>query len=98
MNVDVNDQWLGRMQQELGVLSSNVMLLNLQRDALAAKVALDAELIDALKKRCLVAESANEELRAQLQPEVKARQRTGSKPNPLKLTGKDDVPNQDQPT
>ena len=73
MTNDVNDLWLGRMQQELGVLSSNLMLVNLQRDALENKVLADAELIQALKARCQQAEQANAELKAQIQPEIPVR-------------------------
>lgn len=96
MNVDVNDLWLGRMQQELGVLSSNVMLLTLQRDSLSVKVAQDAELIEALKNRCQQAESANEDLRVQIQPNVKARQAARKPRSPS--GGRDDVAHQVQPT
>jgi len=73
MTNDVNDLWLGRMQQELGVLSSNLMLVNLQRDALENKVLDDAELIQALKARCQQVEQANAELKAQIQPEIPVR-------------------------
>jgi hypothetical protein len=73
MTSDVNDLWLGKMQQEIGVLTTNVMLLSLQRDALQSKTVADAQLIDALKSRCHAAECANEQLKAQLQPEVKIR-------------------------
>ena len=73
MTPDVNDLWLGKMQQEIGVLTTNVMLLSLQRDALQSKTVADAQLIDALKSRCHAAECANEQLKAQLQPEVKIR-------------------------
>ncbi len=48
---DIQSRWLGRMQTEIGVLSTNLMLVEIQRDALAAKVAADAELIQALKAR-----------------------------------------------
>ena len=73
MNPDVNDLWLGKMQQEIGVLTTNVMLLSLQCDALQRKTVTDAQLIDALKSRCHAAECANEQLKTQLQPEVKVR-------------------------
>lgn len=61
--------WLGRMQNELGALSSNIMLLEIQRDKLAAKVLADTELIAALKERIKIAEEANTELKAMIQPE-----------------------------
>ena len=91
MNIDVNDLWLGRMQQELGVLSSNLMLVTLQRNALQAKLVQEAELIEALKARCQSAETANETLRALLQPDVKVRQKAAPR-----SSGKDDVANQAQ--
>lgn len=77
---DIQSRWLGRMQTEIGVLSTNLMLVQIQRDALAAKVAADAELIEALKARCQAAEDANRELKAQFQPEVKARKARGAHP------------------
>ncbi len=70
---DIQSRWLGRMQTEIGVLSTNLMLVEIQRDALAAKVAADAELIQALKARVQGAEEANRELRQQIQPKMKAR-------------------------
>ena len=45
------------------------MLLEIQRDKLATKVVADAELIEALKQRIQRAETANEELKAMIQPE-----------------------------
>ena len=73
MTDDIQSRWLGRMQSEIGVLATNLMLAEIQRDALAAKVAADAELIEALKARIQAAEDANRELRQQIQPKVKAR-------------------------
>lgn len=61
--------WLGKMQNELGALSSNLMLLEIQKEKLTTRVLADAELIAALKKRIEIAEQANEELKAMLQPE-----------------------------
>jgi hypothetical protein len=71
MSLQIPEQelWLGRMQNELGVLTSNLMLLEIQRDKLAAKVIADAELIEALKNRIKIAEEANTELKAVIQPE-----------------------------
>ncbi len=77
---DIQSRWLGRMQTEIGVLSTNLMLVEIQRDALAAKVAADAELIEALKARAQAAEDASRELKARLQPEVKARKTRGAHP------------------
>lgn len=68
---DINSAWLGRMQTELGVLSSNVMLLEIQRDQMAEKIAADAALIDALKKRVQVAEAARDELANQVRARKK---------------------------
>ena len=80
MTDDIQSRWLGRMQTEIGVLSTNLMLVEIQRDALAAKVAADAELIEALKARAQTAEDANRELKARLRPEVKARKTRGAHP------------------
>ena len=81
MTHDVNDVWLGKMQQDIGVLTTNVMLLSLQRDALQSKTMADAQLIDSLKSRCHAAECANEQLKAQIQPEVKIRRAAQSPKN-----------------
>ena len=78
MTIDINNLWLGRMQQEIGVLSSNVMLLTLQCDALRTQAQLDAELIEALKRRCQAAEQDNQALKAQIQPAVQARARSAA--------------------
>lgn len=78
MTNDINNLWLGRIQQEIGVLSSNVMLLTLQCDALRTQAQLDAELIEALKRRCQVAEQDNLTLKAQMQPAVRARTRNAA--------------------
>jgi len=77
---DIQSRWLGRMQTEIGVLSTNLMLVEIQRDALAAKVAADAELIEALKARAQAAEDASRELKVRLRPEVKARKTRGAHP------------------
>ena len=74
---DLQSQWLGRMQQEIGVLHTNLMLAHLERDALTAKIAADACLIEALKARCTAAEEANTDLKAELQPKTHARKRRG---------------------
>lgn len=70
IQTNIQSQWLGRMQQEIGVLQTNVMLLNLQQDALRAQTHADAQLIEALKARCQNAEQANAELREQLRPRM----------------------------
>lgn len=93
MNADINNLWLGRLQQELGVLSSNVMLLTLQRDALQEQIQTKAQLIEALKVRCSAAEQANAELREQIQPQLKSRQVKKQDP-----TGKVNGPHPAQPT
>ena len=74
----IQSQWLGRMQQEIGVLQTNLMLLQLERDALATKISDAAALIEALKTRCKAAEEANVDLKAQLQPNPHARKRRGA--------------------
>ncbi|WP_345815299.1 hypothetical protein AAGS40_23305 [Paraburkholderia sp. PREW-6R] len=66
METSIDSAWLGRMQTELGVLSSNVMLLELQRDQMAKQITQDAALIDALKRRVKEAEAARTELAEQL--------------------------------
>ncbi len=81
MNTEnLQNQWLGRMQQEIGVLHTNLMLAHLERDSLAAKIAEDACLIEALKARCLAAETANVDLKARLQPLTHARKSRGAHP------------------
>jgi multidrug efflux pump subunit AcrA (membrane-fusion protein) len=69
----IQTQWLGRMQQEIGVLQTNLMLVNLQRDALLQKTQENTALIDALKIRCQSAEDANAQLKRQLQPHLQSR-------------------------
>ena len=80
VEADIQSRWLGRMQQEIGVLHTNIMLLEIQRDALVAKSTADGELIEALKARCPAAEDANKELKAQLRPTTHARNRRGAHP------------------
>lgn len=63
--------WLGQMQTELGVLSSNNMLLNIQNTQLTEENANHLALIDALKERILKAEKDNQELKEQIQPHRK---------------------------
>ena len=96
MTDDLQSRWLGRMQSEIGVLATNLMLAEIQRDALAAKVAADAELIEALKARIQAAEDANRELRQQIQPvavgqahiqEQHIRTRVSVAPQPLRGGG-----------
>jgi hypothetical protein len=68
------------MQQEIGVLHSNIMLLELQCESLLAGSQKDSELIDALKARCQAAEDANKELKAQLRPITRPRKSRGAHP------------------
>jgi hypothetical protein len=63
--------WLGQMQTELGVLSSNNMLLNIQNASLNEENANHLALIEALKERILKAEKDNQELKEQIQPHRK---------------------------
>jgi hypothetical protein len=63
--------WLGQMQTELGVLSSNAMLLNIQNAQLTEENTNQAALIDALKERILQAEKDNQVLKEQIQPHRK---------------------------
>lgn len=68
------DAWLGKIQNELGVLYSNVWLLEIQKERLTAKVFQDAELISHLKERILKLEEANAELKALIQPDRRKRE------------------------
>lgn len=63
--------WLGQMQTELGVLSSNNMLLNIQNAQLNEENTNQAALIEALKDRILNAEKDNQALKEQIQPHRK---------------------------
>jgi hypothetical protein len=71
--VPEQDAWLGKIQNELGVLYSNMWLLEIQKERLAAKVLQDAELISHLKERILKLEQANTELKEVVQPQRKKR-------------------------
>jgi hypothetical protein len=62
------DAWLGKIQTELGVLYSNVWLLEIQKERLSERVLMDAELIAHLKERILKLEEDNTELKAIIQP------------------------------
>lgn len=66
MSDAVHNAWLGEMQRELGVLKSNLMLRDLQLEDMQRRAATDADLIEALKKRALGADTANAELKAQI--------------------------------
>lgn len=74
INVSENDAWLGKLQTELGVLYSNVWLLEIQKEKLSQRVLADAELIAHLKERILKLEQANDELKATIQPERRKRE------------------------
>jgi hypothetical protein len=65
--------WLGKMQNELGVLYSNVWMLEIQKERLTQRVLRDAELISLLKERILKLEESNTELKEMIQPERKTR-------------------------
>jgi hypothetical protein len=65
--------WLGKMQNELGVLYSNVWMLEIQKERLTQRVLQDAELISLLKERILKLEESNTELKEMIQPERKTR-------------------------
>lgn len=67
--VPEQDAWLGKIQNELGVLYSNVWLLEIQKEKLTKRVLADAELISHLKERILKLEQANDELKAMIQPD-----------------------------
>jgi hypothetical protein len=67
------DAWLGKMQNELGVLYSNVWMLEIQKERLTQRVLQDAELISHLKERILKLEQSNTELKEMIQPERKTR-------------------------
>lgn len=67
------DEWIQKMQAELGQLGSQAMLFGVQRDrakmeieALTLKISQDAELIEALKERIFKADNDNKELKKQL--------------------------------
>lgn len=68
-NATEQDAWLGKIQNELGVLYSNYWLLEIQKEKLTHRVLADAELIAHLKERILKLEQANTELRESIQPE-----------------------------
>lgn len=63
--------WLGQMQNEIGVLSTNNMLMEIRVKNLTATLEQQSELIEALKERCQTAEKANQELKEQIQPHRK---------------------------
>jgi hypothetical protein len=72
--VPEQDAWLGKMQNELGVLYSNVWMLEIQKERLTNRVLQDAELIAHLKERILKLEQANTELKETIQPERRKRE------------------------
>jgi hypothetical protein len=84
--VSENDAWLGKMQNELGVLYSNIWLLEIQKERLAQKVISDAELIAHLKERILKLEEANTELKAIIQPD-RLREKHGTHTTEFRNTG-----------
>lgn len=63
--------WLGQMQTEIGVLSTNNMLKDIKIATLSEKCTQLSDLVEALKDRCQQAEKANQELKEQIQPHRK---------------------------
>jgi hypothetical protein len=63
--------WLGQMQTEMGVLSTNNMLKDIQIKRLSEECTHLSDTVEALKERILKAEKANQELKEQIQPHRK---------------------------
>lgn len=85
--VSEQDAWLAKMQNELGVLYSNVWLLEIQKEKLTQRVVADAELIAHLKERILKLEESNTELKEMIQPERRNRQNGADPDQPRKPRG-----------
>ena len=85
--VSEQDAWLAKMQNELGVLYSNVWLLEIQKEKLTQRVVADAELIAHLKERILKLEESNTELKEMIQPERRNRKNGADADQPRKPRG-----------
>ena len=61
------DAWIAKVQTELGIITTNNLLLEITNKALEQENTNHIELIEALKVRILSAEKANQELKESIQ-------------------------------
>ena len=71
MTEEIMNAWVGSMQNEIGVLTTNLMLAELKIDSVVGENTRLTDHIEALTNRCHLAEADNQALKEQIQPHRK---------------------------